>query len=248
MSRTRPAPRLEAISSARVQQLDRPWLLVPVGSTEQHGPHLPCGTDSLVARTVAARVAARLTESGERVVVAPGIDYGSSGEHEDFAGTISIGTEALRLLLVELVRSASRWAGATVLVNGHGGNLGAVRSAVRLLRTEGRSVAWVPGGPAGRDAHAGHTETAMMLALRPDQVAMDRATAGCTDPLPQVLERLRREGVRAVSPTGVLGDPRGASAAEGAGLLDGVVEEIVRRLRAVHIDADGMLARAETVA
>ena len=91
-------------------------------------------------------------EARERVVVAPGVDYGSSGEHEDFAGTISIGTQALHLLLVELVRSASRWAGATLLVNGHGGNLDAVRSAVRLWRAEGRAVAWVPGGPAGRDA------------------------------------------------------------------------------------------------
>lgn len=248
MNRIRPALRLEAMSSARVDELDGPWLLVPVGSTEQHGPHLPCGTDSLVARTVTARVAAHLTATGERVVVAPGVDYGSSGEHEDFAGTISIGTQALHLLLVELVRSASRWAGATLLVNGHGGNLDAVRSAVRLLRAEGRAVAWVPGGPAGRDAHAGRTETALMLALRPDQVAMDRAAAGCTDPLPQVLDRLRRDGVRAVSPSGVLGDPRGASAAEGTALLDGVVDEIVRRLRSIHVDPDGMLARAETVA
>ncbi|GAB3577919.1 mycofactocin biosynthesis peptidyl-dipeptidase MftE [Calidifontibacter terrae] len=248
MTATRPALRLEAISSTRVDDLDRPWLLVPVGSTEQHGPHLPCGTDSLVARTVASRVGARLTAAGECVVVAPGIDYGSSGEHEDFAGTISIGTDALRGLLVELVRSASRWAGATVLVNGHGGNVEAVRSAVRLLRSEGRSVAWVPAGPSGGDAHAGRTETAMMLALRPDQVAMDRAQAGRTEPLPELLERLRREGVRAVSPTGVLGDPRHACATDGAQLLDGVVDEIVRRLRTVNVDGDGMLASAGPVA
>ena len=78
---------------------DGPTLLVPVGSVEQHGPHLPLDTDARVAAAVAARTG---------LLVAPPVAYGASGEHEAFAGTVSVGHAALRLLLVELGRSAAR--------------------------------------------------------------------------------------------------------------------------------------------
>src|SRR5215204_2153898 len=87
-------------------------VLVPVGSVEQHGPHLPLDTDTRIAAAVAARAATGA------LLVAPPVAYGASGEHEGFAGTVSIGHEALRLLLVELGRSASRWAARLVFVNG----------------------------------------------------------------------------------------------------------------------------------
>jgi creatinine amidohydrolase/Fe(II)-dependent formamide hydrolase-like protein len=78
-------------------------VLVPVGSTEQHGPHLPLDTDTRIATAVARAVAVRLgaasAPGGERYLVAPAIAYGDSGEHQSFAGTISIGTEALTMLL-----------------------------------------------------------------------------------------------------------------------------------------------------
>jgi hypothetical protein len=90
---------------------NRPLLLVPVGSTEQHGPALPLGTDTMIATSVTQEVARRLVDDGHHVLVAPAVGYGSSGEHEDFPGTISIGREALGLMLVELGRSACRWAG-----------------------------------------------------------------------------------------------------------------------------------------
>ena len=139
----------------------RPTLLVPVGSTEQHGPHLPLDTDARVAAAVAARAA----DAGA-LLVAPPVAYGASGEHEGFPGTVSIGHEALRLLLVELGRSAARWAGRLVFVNGHGGNVPTLVDAVRLLRYEGRDAAWFACAPGG-DAHAGRTETSLMLALDP---------------------------------------------------------------------------------
>ncbi len=119
----------------------RPSLLVPLGSTEQHGPHLPLDTDTRIATAVARGAGARLANDW---LVAPAIAYGASGEHQDFAGTISIGTEALTLLLVEYGRSAACWANRLVFVNGHGGNADALTRAVSRLRAEGRDVGWCP--------------------------------------------------------------------------------------------------------
>jgi mycofactocin precursor peptide peptidase len=189
----------------------RPTLLVPVGSVEQHGPHLPLDTDTRIAAAVAARAATGA------LLVAPPVAYGASGEHEGLAGTVSIGHEALRLLLVELGRSASRWAARLVFVNGHGGNVSSLVEAVRLLRYEGRDAAWFACA-AGGDAHAGRTETSLMLALDPALVRPERA-AGNTAPLADLLPEMRAGGVAAVSPNGVLGDPAGASADEGEQLL-----------------------------
>jgi len=97
--------------------------------------------------------------------------------------------------------------------------------AVRLLRYEGRDAAWFPCA-AGGDAHAGRTETSLMLALDPARVDLELAEPGCTEDIAALMPRLRREGVRAVSPNGILGDPAGASAAEGRELLDRATAEL----------------------
>jgi creatinine amidohydrolase len=128
-----------------------------------------------------------------------------------------------------------------LIVNGHGGNLDALRSAVPLLRSEGRDVAWFPCGVAGGDAHAGRTETSLMLHVEPEWVLPDRAAPGVTTPIGALLPRLRAEGVRAVSPTGVLGDPAGASAEEGAALLGALAARLVAAARAWVVDGSGML-------
>jgi mycofactocin system creatininase family protein len=201
-------------------------LLIPVGSTEQHGPHLPLTTDALVATAVAEGVAARF----DRAVVAPAVAYGASGEHADFPGTLSVGLEVLEAVLVELGRSATTWAAGVVLVNGHGGNATAVDAAVRRLVAEGRDVAWVPCAAPGADAHAGRTETALLLHLAPDLVDLGRAEAGDPRPIGELLPVLRERGVRAVSPNGVLGDPAGATAAEGAAVLATMIDHAVQAL------------------
>jgi creatinine amidohydrolase len=189
-------------------------LLVPIGSTEQHGPHLPLATDTLVAAALCRAVA----ERRDHVVVAPALPYGSSGEHAGFPGTLSIGQEALELVLVELVRSADAFS-AVVLVSGHGGNAAPLARAVEQLAAEGRRVvAWSPSGAA--DLHAGRTETSLLLALEPDLVRLGAAAPGDLRPLRELLPVLRDGGVSAVSSNGVLGDPTGASADEGRALLD----------------------------
>jgi mycofactocin system creatininase family protein len=199
-------------------------LVVPVGSVEQHGPHLPLFTDVAIAEAVARRVVG----DDPALVLAPAVPYGAAGEHEGFPGTVSIGHEALRLLLVELGRSACRWASRLVFVNGHGGNVGSIVEAVTLLRYEGRDAAWVPcmaPGVSG-DAHAGRTETSLMLALSPGTVREDAAAPGATEPLRELLPRMRAGGVAAVSPNGILGDPMGAGADEGHALLTAITTAV----------------------
>jgi mycofactocin precursor peptide peptidase len=212
-------------------------LLVPVGSLEQHGPHLPLDTDTRIAAAVARRAAA----GDPALLLAPPLAYGASGEHEGFPGTLSIGHGALRAVLVELGRSASRWVDRLVFVNGHGGNLPTVPEAVVQLRAEGRDAAWsgcvVPGG----DAHAGGTETAILLALDPAVVRAEALAAGNTAPLAELLPTLVRGGVAAASPNGVLGDPRGATAAEGEVLLAGMVTRLRDALTLWNPDSHGRL-------
>jgi mycofactocin system creatininase family protein len=196
-------------------------LVIPLGATEQHGPHLPCSTDTDVAVALADRLAARRDD----VVVAPALAYGSSGEHAGFAGTLSLGGPVFEQAVVELVRSADAFAGV-VLVSTHGGNRDALARAVATVTHEGRRVlAWSPSVPGG-DAHAGRTETSLLLTLRPEQVHLDRAEAGDLRPLDALLPELRAGGVAAVVANGVLGDPSGASAEEGAALLDALADDL----------------------
>jgi creatinine amidohydrolase len=211
-------------------------LAVPVGATEQHGPHLPMATDTDVVMALAARLAARRRD----VIVAPPVGYGSSGEHSSFAGAISIGRNALELMLVELGRSAAETFRHVLFLSAHGGNDGPVTRATDRLRAESYDVvAWMPGhhpalvpaeaiGVADRgrprrdilaDAHAGRVETSIQLSLGPDRVRRGLAAADNTGPIAELMPVLRTSGVRAVSPDGVLGDPVGASADEGAELL-----------------------------
>jgi mycofactocin system creatininase family protein len=214
-------------------------VLVPVGSTEQHGPHLPLDTDAAVATAVADVLALRVKG---RVVVAPAVSYGSSGEHQSFAGTVSIGSEVLRLLIVELVRSLSTWAGRIVLVNAHGGNISALSGAVLQLNAERHNVAWLPCVVPGADLHAGRTETSLMLHLNPEAVRLERPVAGELRPLDELLPELLAGGVAAVSSSGILGDPSGANASEGVRLLDLMVEDAARRIAGGTWGRNGMLA------
>jgi creatinine amidohydrolase len=239
----------------------RRLLVVPVGSLEQHGPHLPLDTDTRIAAAVARRAWAGPDGDGlSGVGLAPAIGIGASGEHADFPGTLSIGHVALSAVLVELGRHASLHWPALLLVNGHGGNAAAIGGAVETLRGEGRdchvwhagvrpSMLAAAGDRTGNDraanggaradarvvldAHAGRTETSIMLALAPGDVRLGAAEAGETRPLREIIGGLRAGGVRPVSPNGVLGDPAGASAAEGEmllGLLTADLAAVIGRL------------------
>jgi mycofactocin precursor peptide peptidase len=220
---------LAELSWVQIDRAARRVLLVPLGSLEQHGPHLPLGTDTRIAVAVAHGAA----DGRDGVAVAPPVALGASGEHAGFPGTLSIGTPALTELLVELGRDASRDWEAMLLVNGHGGNRDAVDAALARLRAEDRRAAVFHVSPPGGDAHAGATETSLLLHLDPAAVRMELAEPGERAPVGALLGRLRREGVRSVSPNGVLGDPGGASAEEGARLLSELLAGCTRALDAL---------------
>lgn len=209
--------RLASSTSPQLSDRAPTTLVVPLGSTEQHGPHLPVSTDSLIAEAWADAFAASV--GAEELAVAPVLSYGAAGEHQSFAGTLSIGTEALVTVLIEIVRSASARFDRVVFLSGHAGNADALGRAIAQLRHEGHMVDAVLPVLPGADAHAGRAETSLMLHLFPDLVRVDQASAGATEPVAELLPRLRAGGTAAVSPNGVLGDPTGATAAEGEQLL-----------------------------
>lgn len=210
-------------------------LVVPVGSCEQHGPHLPLDVDTRIAGFLADALAEAL---GAAAVVAPPLAVGASGEHAGFPGTLSVGNDVMSSVVVELVRSALPVPGAAepfvgvVLVNGHGGNVAALGAAAGLLGSEGRAVrAWHPQVPDG-DSHAGRTETSLLLHLDPGCVRMDRAEPGATARWRELAPDVMAGGLRDVAPNGVLGDPTAATADEGARVFADLVAALVGDVRA----------------
>jgi creatinine amidohydrolase len=198
-------------------------LVLPMGSLEQHGPHLPLNTDTRIAEALAARLAAACPDA----IVAPALPYGASGEHAGFPGTLLINHDVLADLVTELVRSARGSFAGVIVISAHGGNNEGLSKVAARARQEGDAVLIWRATVKGGDAHAGRTETSLLLAIDPGLVRPDRAEAGCTEPLEVILPRLRAEGVRPISSNGVLGDPTGASATEGRALLEAMTAELV---------------------
>ena len=211
------ATRLDQVTSHELAR--RGWgtlLVVPLGSTEQHGPHLPLGTDTMVASELCDRLAQRRDD----VLVATPLGIGASGEHQEFIGTISIGTDVLAAVLTEVVRSARSSFRGVVVVSGHGGNAAALARASTTAMREGDDLLCFSPSIDGGDAHAGRSETSMLLALDPSLVRQDEVVIGTLTPLSEIANELRDGRLKEVSPTGILGDPTAASLGEGRALLD----------------------------
>jgi len=194
-------------------------LMICAGSLEQHGPHLPLDVDTVIM----VELARRWAEGRPDRFVAPALALGASDEHTGFPGTISIGTDATVGVVVAAVRSCSRFR-SVVVASWHGGNADALTRAETILGSEGRRVSfWRP--CAHGDAHAGRVETSIMLAIAPHRVRFHLAAPGTTDSLESLMPAMRSGGVRSVSPSGVLGDPTGATAEEGEALLGAIVAD-----------------------
>jgi creatinine amidohydrolase len=256
----KPLPaRWQDLSTVDFRALDgeRTVALLPVAAIEQHGPHLPLSTDATIAAGLVDRLLARLP-SGTPLLVLPLQAVGKSDEHIDYPGTLTLSAQTLIALWCELGASVRR-AGVRklILLNSHGGQIGPLQIVARELRAAHGMLAvaasWFAFGlPAGvvsaqeqrHGIHGGAVETAMMLALRPDLVAMDLAR----DFRPATL-RLAEEAPRLASlgaagfgwqtqdlhPAGACGDATLASAAMGEAILahavaalQELVSEVVR--------------------
>jgi creatinine amidohydrolase len=217
-------------------------IIQPIAAIEQHGPHLPLVTDLLIAeRTVDAVVAERGDELD--LWVLPSLAYGKSNEHAWSAGTVWLGPATLLAVLDDVGRSVAKLATSKLaFVNGHGGNSSLLQVALRELRLAYGLETFLlhpglppdQGGPStveelGMGIHAGLNETSLVLHLRPDLVDMSRAVASV--PVHLVANRYVRFGGAAsfgwtsddFGPTGVIGDPTGATADLGKAHFEAMV-------------------------
>jgi len=213
--------------------------VVPLGATEQHGPHLPFATDTLVAEVLARRLAARLDDA----VALPALPIGCSVEHMGFPGTLDCSPATLVSVVADTLRALAHHGVETAIVfSAHGGNVGALRDASATLAAAApglsvRVIADLPAltsrlhaeaarfgvSPEAAGHHAGEVETSMMLALHPELVRMDAAAPGYMQPTPDA-QTLFYPDLRAAAPTGTVGDPRGASAVRGVRYLGAWVD------------------------
>ncbi|MFO1430442.1 MAG: mycofactocin biosynthesis peptidyl-dipeptidase MftE [Candidatus Competibacteraceae bacterium] len=211
--------------------------ILPLGATEQHGPHLPLGTDTWRAQALADRLAGQWP-----ALVAPVLPIGCSDEHSGFAGLLSLEHETLAQVIVDCARRLFGWGvRRLVILSAHGGNDRALTMAgERLARELPQLQLWIPAAMAIGDTvlaiaagdgivpesvglHAGEGEASEMLHLRPELVRRERAAPGYIGDMTDVLPRLRENGLQPVTPNGVLGDPRRADASRGERYLSAQV-------------------------
>ena len=207
-----------------------PIVLLALGSWEQHGAHLPFDTDTVIIEAVVDVAMRSVDPNNSQFSVVPTIGVTASDEHNGFAGTLSIGTNALSDAVVSIARSAS-WARGICIVNGHGGNANALKLIHSALDYENiRHSIWSLPYYEGADMHAGHTETSLMLHLAPGTVRMDLAEVGAVGDSEMLIERMRAGGIKEVSSNGVVGDPTNANAAHGATMLSFYADHLTKLL------------------
>jgi creatinine amidohydrolase len=234
----------------------KPIVIIPTGSIEQHGPHLPLEVDSRIAKELAFASAQNLRKELP-VVVAPGLNIGFSGEHLAFPGTLSLKAEtfmhvASQILINLIGHGFERF----LFLNGHGGNEEALRLVARTMREKHEvlivatsywqlareEIKTLRQSRGGGINHGGEEETALMLHLCPQLVDMSAASAGtlrwCSsylegsyDQEPQVTYGRKRADI---APLGHGGDPTVATAEQGKKMFEAIVQAIVRFVREFH--------------
>lgn len=234
------ASSLAALTSAELESGSERLAVVPVGAIEQHGPHLPLETDTLLATSVAEAVVARTSGT----LQAPTLELGCSSHHSAFPGTIDLRTETFVGIVVDVCRSLARAGLTVVLLNAHGGNRAQLDVALTELSQEGvRAYAftyWQPledvvvdelGDEArGACGHACALETSLMQHLHPERVRTSAIPAGGTPPTWPDPHMFSRDAVRVVRPfdeirpDGVIGRPSLATPELGRRLFDAAVD------------------------
>jgi len=225
----------------RFQQVD--IALLPVGSIEQHGPHLPLDTDAFDANYLALRVAEAC--SNPKPLVLPNIPYGVSYHHDEFKGTVSISNDALAKLVYDIGMSISHnGIKKLVIINGHGGNSPALNHAAQMINRDAHIFVCVDSGETSdvdiyalvetpNDVHAGEFETSTSLAVRPHLVKMDQARREVPEFSSRYLDFTSKRGVswyaytRKISHSGVMGDPTKASSEKGKKFWEIMISHLV---------------------
>lgn len=235
------------MSVVRWQEQDRETLrrllpeavvVLPIGATEQHGPHLATGTDALLAQTVTERALSRLPESPRPLLLAPTIPIGASDHHLPFSGTLSVRVETLLDILLDVARSIATCGGRRlVFVNGHGGNRGVCSAAAAAASTRyelavGYVDYWSLLGDAGDTAvpgHAGEFETSLVLAVDPELVS--ERSERMSLPQPPVVEGIELASQRYwTNMQGYTDQPVRADAEQGKVWLDQLTSTLALRL------------------
>jgi len=203
-------PEIEAVLASGVDTA-----VATFGSTEQHGLHLPMGTDSIWGEELGARV----TQGLGNALQVPGLRIGCSEHHMEFVGSLTLSLETFCAVVEDTCASLVRHGFQhIVLLPTHGGNFD-------VLFTVGARYGFTPEYSGG---HAGENETSIILALRPELVNMDVAEAGFIGPMTGTFEKIMAEGFKAVTENGVLGNPNGARADIGEAYLDAITEDVIR--------------------
>ena len=228
-----------------------PIVLLALGSWEQHGAHLPFDTDTVIIESVVDAAIRSVDPENTQFSVVPTIGVTASDEHNGFAGTLSIGTNALSDAVVSIARSAS-WARGICIVNGHGGNSALTAMMNREIRLKYGLQTFLahPHMPAdqggssavselGMGVHGGMDETSVMLHLRPELVDMSLAVRRVPEKLAEN-EQVRSGGRVAFGwlsndffPEGHIGDPTDATAELGAQMVRSATDSLGGALREI---------------
>lgn len=218
--------------------------LIPTGSIEQHGPHLPLATDKLIAEELGRRIGRTIAEL---VIVAPVVPGGLSDHHLAFPGTVTFSEEHFGAGLDAYVAAFERMGVTNVaIISGHGGNLGYLgryekaheekSSPIQLIAHHdlgGYIEAMFAGARAGgfdpveTDVHAGGVETSQALVAFPELVRPFEDVTGYDEAQEGWLARMLEEGLETISPSGVLGDPTPATAKAGEAIFSHIAEYLV---------------------
>lgn len=227
--------RLEFMTRPEAERAYRQWrkAVLPIGATEQHGPHLPLGTDTFLAVEMAARLAERID-----AIVLPALPVSYSWVWKDIPGTLWVSVELLKEWVKEIARNLARHGiDVLVLISGHGANQSALKYAVRDLAEEIPTRIFYFVYPALEKVapryattpmwhgmvHACELETSWMLATRPDLCRMDQAVREYPEGLETQLYHFSSTPMGSLSRSGVFGDATAASAQRGEAMLQEMV-------------------------
>jgi creatinine amidohydrolase len=231
-----------------------PLVILPAGSVEQHGPHLPTGTDSFAANVIGHRVAERMDG-----LVLPGTPLGVTPMHMPFEGTISLSPDTyMRVTIETCATTAQHGAKYLLILNWHEGNIPSLAIAAETLhRTHGMTVVTVQacyvaeelyGHSCNGLTHGGEIEALAVLAFRSDLVHLDRIENSSDHTHGHRMDKLRRTrayqpvltDIRSIAPTGWFGSPQHATAEKGERMLTDIADAIANEAAAIFRQLDAV--------